>query len=637
MANTDTDSPAGSAQPQNQSACPDVSSDPRPVPSQQPASKSYHNAHGGKAKSCSPDRVSEDPRPLEAVNIQVNGTGGKTGPDPPRIMGTNNEIEDPELGTSEEVQDQEKGPEEASEQGALMEAGDPEDALSPGEVVCDSCIDSPRRACKSCLTCLVSYCEAHLRPHLENARFQSHRLVEPLQDMEVRTCDIHRWPLGLYCSQDGCCVCQECAEGGHGGHDIMPVRQARHLIEKELEHKRMEMLRSVTAAENAIQKLHSNAASIEASVAEVHGMIRQQFSRLQAVVEKTQKEVTEILEGEAGQAFKQADGIRTHLEHKCKELRKTQAHMDKLSRQSNDIDFLQEYSQWKQESLDFSLPSVYISLADRMTCFSRLVIEATAELSERLPSIYREKLKASDKADKIRIKMMVHALTTLIHVNPKTRNDFLKYCTPLSFDADTVHKFLRLTKENRKVTNTTPWQHDYPDTTQRFEHWRQVLAAESFYLGQHYLEVEVIGDGVHVGLTYKSIDRKGEGTSSCIMGNNFSWCLQCGKRGFSAWHGDAETPLKADGFTRIGIYVDYRRSWLAFFGVADTMTLLHEYRAEFLEPLHAAVWLPKKDDSVMLIGPDDAPSETGSLAPSTPPDATTVATNTNGPSAMQQS
>lgn len=227
MANTDTDSSAGSTQPQSQFACPDMSSHPRPVPSQQPAGKSCHNALEGKAKSCSPDRVSEDPRPLEAVNIQENGTGGgKTGPDPP-----NNEIEDPELGTSEEVQDQEKGPEVANGEGTLTEVGDPEDPLSLGDVVCDSCINSPRRACKSCLTCLVSYCEAHLRPHLENARFQSHRLVDPLQDMEVRTCDIHRWPLGLYCSQDGCCVCQECVKGGHGGHDIMPVRHARHLIE----------------------------------------------------------------------------------------------------------------------------------------------------------------------------------------------------------------------------------------------------------------------------------------------------------------------------------------------------------------------------------------------------------------------
>ncbi|KAL0178928.1 hypothetical protein M9458_024370 [Cirrhinus mrigala] len=86
-----------------------------------------------------------------------------------------------------------KTTEESKIQEDLKESEDPqkpqdeEEVLGPNDVTCDSCIDRPCRAKKSCLTCMVSYCEAHLRPHLENVKFQSHRLVEPLRDIERRT------------------------------------------------------------------------------------------------------------------------------------------------------------------------------------------------------------------------------------------------------------------------------------------------------------------------------------------------------------------------------------------------------------------------------------------------------------------
>ena len=178
--------------------------------------------------------------------------------------------------------------------------------------------------------------------------------------------------------------------------------------------------------------------------------------------------------------------------------------------------------------------------------------------------------------------------------------------SPVTLDGDTAHKFLRLTEENRKVTNTTPWQHPYPELPERFEHWRQVLATESFYLGRKYFEVDASGDGTHVGLTYKSIDRKGPESNSCITGNNFSWCLQWNGRTYSAWHSDVETPLSLDKFTRIGVYLDYSQGLLAFYGVSDAMSLIHEYRAEFLEPLYPAFWLPKKENVVVLVPPGEA-------------------------------
>lgn len=133
--------------------------------------------------------------------------------------------------TAEEVKGEEEPDKDAhaGEDGATEE--ETRDPLGPDDVVCDSCIESPCRALKSCLTCLVSYCEAHLRPHLENPKFQNHRLVEPLRDIERRTCESHKWPLELFCSADSCCVCQDCVTEDHRGHNTVAVVTARRQIE----------------------------------------------------------------------------------------------------------------------------------------------------------------------------------------------------------------------------------------------------------------------------------------------------------------------------------------------------------------------------------------------------------------------
>ncbi|XP_021436770.2 tripartite motif-containing protein 16-like protein isoform X2 [Oncorhynchus mykiss] len=385
------------------------------------------------------------------------------------------------------------------------------------------------------------------------------------------------------------------------------------------------MVKTVAAAENAINQLQLNTVSFENSVMVVREVIDSQFMELQAAVERAKREVTEILEGEDKQALRQTEGIKVHLEQKCTELKKTQEQLKKLSKNKNDVDFLQEYSKWKKDSPDITLPGFYIGLIDRLNSFSRIIVTSTQELCEKLLSNYIETLKETCKNDKMGIKTTVHetiaAKQNMTLPDPKTRDDFLKYAAPVSFDADTAHKFLRLTEKNRKVTNTTPWQHPYPDVPERFENWRQVLATESFYVGRHYFEVDVSGEGTYVGLTYKSIDRKSPKNNSCITGNDFSWCLQWNGRSFSAWHSDVETPLKVGKFTRIGVYVEFSCGLLAFYGVDNAvgMTLIHKYKADFLEPLYPAFWLSKKENVIELVGPGESLTLKSPSPPNSPP------------------
>lgn len=172
----------------------------------------------------------------------------KPEPDSPKQNGTeaviqSKEEQDPKAAEETKIQedlkeseDPKKPEEEKTEtDGEVKEEEVKEEPLGPDDVVCDSCIESPCRALKSCLTCLVSYCEAHLRPHLENPKFQNHRLVEPLRDIERRTCESHKWPLDLFCCADAVCVCQDCVAEEHRGHNTVPVQEARSRIEASVQ------------------------------------------------------------------------------------------------------------------------------------------------------------------------------------------------------------------------------------------------------------------------------------------------------------------------------------------------------------------------------------------------------------------
>ncbi|CAB1451308.1 unnamed protein product [Pleuronectes platessa] len=466
------------------------------------------------------------------------------------------------------------------------------------DVPCDSCMDGPSKAIKSCLTCLVSYCEAHLRPHVENTRFQNHRLVDPLHDVDCRICEVHHLPLERFCLVDGCCVCLDCESQAHRGHTIAPVGEARTQIETEMQKKQEEINQNNSAAGKTIAKLQSNNELIKASVQEVCEFVEQQFASVQAAVKEARREVLEVLEEEQRRALRQADGIQAHLEQKRTELMKTLAQMNKMSRIKSDVDFLQEYSEWRKAASDVGLPSVPINRMDHLTSYVQALTGPTQELCDVILSSYRDQLsmflKGGTKSSKPESQSPSLA-------DPETRDDFLKYTIGLTFDPDTAHHFLRVTEDNRKLTNTSPWQHSYPDHHERFEYWRQALTSQSVYSGRHYIEVELSGEGSHLGVTYKSIDRKAEHGTCCITGNDFSWCVGRNSRGFFAWHAGLETSLEVTEVKRIGLFVDFHKGSVSFYDVSGPMELLHRYQADFIEPLYVIVWLSKKDNVVCLV------------------------------------
>nr|XP_046193988.1 NLR family CARD domain-containing protein 3-like isoform X2 [Oncorhynchus gorbuscha] len=176
-----------------------------------------------------------------------------------------------------------------------------------------------------------------------------------------------------------------------------------------------------------------------------------------------------------------------------------------------------------------------------------------------------------------------------------------KYACDLTLDPNTAHRLLSLSEENRKVTCGRKKQ-PYPDHPERFEVCRQVLCRE-LLTGRCYWEVEWSGGWPVIGVTYKGINRRGEGKDCGLGWNDKSWSLFCSDNSYTARHNYNTTLIDVPSSSshRVGVYLDWPAGTLSFYRVSsDTLTHLNTFYTTFTEPLYPGFWV-YDDSSVSLI------------------------------------
>ncbi|XP_042569987.1 stonustoxin subunit beta-like [Cyprinus carpio] len=173
-----------------------------------------------------------------------------------------------------------------------------------------------------------------------------------------------------------------------------------------------------------------------------------------------------------------------------------------------------------------------------------------------------------------------------------------KYACDITLDPNTVHTQLIVSEGNRKITYVKEHQ-PYPDHSERFERFEQILCRESL-TGRCYWEAEWSGSG-HVAVAYKGINRKGG--IDCWFGlNEKSWNLYCCDTIYTVWHNNKSTDIpRSSSSNRVGVYLDWSAGTLSFYSISDTHTLttLHTFNTTFTEPLYAGFKV-YPDSSVFL-------------------------------------
>ncbi|XP_039871052.1 NLR family CARD domain-containing protein 3-like, partial [Simochromis diagramma] len=161
-----------------------------------------------------------------------------------------------------------------------------------------------------------------------------------------------------------------------------------------------------------------------------------------------------------------------------------------------------------------------------------------------------------------------------------------KYSCQLTIDTNTVHRNLKLSDNNRKVTYVKEVQ-SYPDHPDTFDVYPQLLCRNGL-TRCCYWEVEWRGR-VEISVSYRRIRRK-ERTNDCVFGrNDHSWSLNCSDGlGYSVWHNNRQTSISSSSVSnRVAVYVDCPAGTLSFYRVSsDTLIHLHTFNTTFTQTLY---------------------------------------------------
>ncbi|XP_060753841.1 tripartite motif-containing protein 16-like [Neoarius graeffei] len=447
----------------------------------------------------------------------------------------------------------------------------------PGDVECDSCTGRKRKAINSCLVCLASYCEDHLKPHYQSPAFKRHKLVEACAGLQEKICSEHDKLIEIFCRTDQSFICYLCTMDEHKDHDTVSTKAERNEKQNELKEEQMKSQQRIQEKQKKVQELKQTVDTIKMHYQAAVDDSERIFTEMISSMEKKRSEMTELIRAQEKAELSRVERLLKQLEQEIADLQRRVTELEQLSLTHDHIHFLQ------------SFPSLCVSPgcddSPSFTVNQHLSFDGVRNSLSDLKKRVEE----------------ISAFQMILPSKPKRREDFLQYFCYLTLDPNTAHRELLLTEKNRAMTWSERDQR-YSDHPERFDSYTQVLCTESV-CGRCYWEVEWSGDGVNISVSYKEISRKGRGYK-CVFGyNSQSWSLWCSSSSVSFWHNRIKTVLRGPSSSRIGVYVDHSAGTLSFYSVSDTMRLLHSVHTTFTQPLYAGFWLPFYNSTVRLCDP----------------------------------
>ncbi|KAM4720563.1 LOW QUALITY PROTEIN: tripartite motif-containing protein 16-like [Anableps anableps] len=442
----------------------------------------------------------------------------------------------------------------------------------PEDVACDSCTGRKLKAIKSCLVCLASFCQKHLRPHYESAAFKKHKLVEPSKKLQENICSRHDEVMKMFCRTDQKCICYLCSVEEHKGHNTVSAAAERTERQRELEERRGNIQQVIQDKEKDVKLLQQEVEAINHSADKTVEHSEKIFTELIHLLQKRSSDVKQQIRSQQETEAGRVRELQEKLEQEIMELKRKDAELEQLSDTEDHNQFLLNYP-----SLPALSESQHSSSNIRPLRHFETWTAAVSELRDKLQDVLRD--------TRTNISLRLNDVDVLLpEPEPKSRAGFLRYSCEITLDPNTANGYLRLSEGNRKATVMDQDQ-SYSSHPDRFTYYYQVLSRESL-TGRCYWEVAQ--RGVSVAVAY-NIRRVGNGNECKIGCNDKSWGLQCSQNNCKFWHNSMWTSISGPFSSRVGVYLDHRAGLLSFYTVSATTTLLHRVQTTFTQPLHAGV------------------------------------------------
>ncbi|XP_028298714.1 E3 ubiquitin-protein ligase TRIM21-like [Gouania willdenowi] len=410
-------------------------------------------------------------------------------------------------------------------------------AAAPGEVPCDVCNGTKVKALKSCLDCMVSYCETHLKPHLTASGLRRHQLVEPVENLETRMCPKHSKPLELFCQSDQTRVCLMCSVLEHKSHQLVPLGEdlfedkkvyLQQMIQKRRE--KLEVIReSVRFRKEAADR--GKAEGVEL------------FTALMELVRRGLKELMKTMEEQQEAEEREAECLIKELEEEIFKLMKRSSEVEQLSHSEDHL--LQHFCSLKAPPATKDWTEVMV----HPSSYEGTVLRAVAQLEDTL----------SDKMMKIKMLEMKR---------------LQQFAVDVTLDPLTAHPKLVLSDDGKQIYFSAVWKKRLHNK-ERFSPCVSVLGKQSFNSGRFYFEVQVKGKtDWDFGVVKESINRKGKITL-CPKNGLWTVALRDGNVYKACEDHSVTLHLKCVP-EKVGVFVDYEEGVVSFYDV-DAAALIYSF------------------------------------------------------------
>ncbi|XP_077373106.1 finTRIM family, member 67 [Festucalex cinctus] len=224
------------------------------------------------------------------------------------------------------------GGEEGQQEQNLAEADD---------VECDVCPGRKNKAVNSCLVCLASYCELHVRPHHHSAVFKKHKLVSASKRLQESVCPRHDKLLEVYCRTDKQCICSMCLTDDHKGHDTALVEVEIQTQQRQLGEMKLKSQQSIQQREKEAQELRQAIFSLNRSARLAAETSDSVFTDHLRFVELKRFEVRELIKAQQIQVVSLAELLLERIQKEIGEQKKRESEVDQLAVATDPLHFLQ--------------------------------------------------------------------------------------------------------------------------------------------------------------------------------------------------------------------------------------------------------------------------------------------------------
>ncbi|CAL8406933.1 unnamed protein product [Arctogadus glacialis] len=428
-----------------------------------------------------------------------------------------------------------------------------------GHNFCRTCItkywDEQLMAVKSCLVCLISYCQTHLEPHQRVAGLKKHRLVEPMDRLEDRMCKKHDRLLELFCQTDQVCVCQFCTETDHKSHPVVPLKEEYEVKTAKLGKIEAEVQQMIQERQKNIQEIKD---TVKRSKADADREIAdgvQVLTALMRSIEKCQDDLNQMVKERLKSTEKQAEGLIKELEQEIEDLTNRSSEVKQLSHTKDHLHFLQAFRSQKNPPPTRDWTTVEVRPPSYVGTLRRSLDQLEETLNMEMKTL-------CGAAELKRVQ---------------------QYEVDVTLDPDTAHPNLILSEDGRQVHDGDVVK-ELSDNSKRFTYHVYVLTRLSFSSGRFYFEVQVKDKTMwRLGVARESIKRIDE---IIVTPETGYWTLYFDKDWLVFRDNPAvRLPLRAE-LQKVGVFVDYDEGLVSFYDVAARVHIFSATGCTFSEPVY---------------------------------------------------